>query len=452
MKSFVILFLIFLLFPIVSAALEVEVIEKENVVISEFNNPAVYELVIYNNGEGDTFEIYSLVGVSMSPKGTFWISPGGKRLEVKAYLNEEMRKRKGAMGFEYQLRGVNTGIYKGTLQVKVVPLQDVLRIKGDNINLGDEKVFVTITNTQNTAFEDIKFDFNSDFFEHSEKLSFKPFEVKNLTIGVDKDISRLSAGIYYINADILVDKVSAEIKGLVNYLEKGEVGTSEEKSGLIIRKNTITKLNDGNTPQDVEISLDKNVVTRLFSVYSEEPQISERNGLLVSYTWKKDLGPGESYDITTTTNYTFPFILIFLIVFVTFLVKIYSATGAKISKKITFVKTKHGEFALRVTLSIRARRFSENVKVIDGLPAMTKLYEGFGRQPDKVDANTRKMVWNLGNLSSGEEKVFSYIIYSKVQTIGRFELPAAVVSYEVDGRIQRGYSNRVFFVNDTGEE
>ena len=82
-----------LLIPLSSAALEVEKTAKSEVVIPELNNPAVFDFNIKNLGQPDSFEIFSLVGVTMDPRGAFELNTGDNPLEVKAYLSEDIRNK-----------------------------------------------------------------------------------------------------------------------------------------------------------------------------------------------------------------------------------------------------------------------------------------------------------------------------------------------------------------------
>ena len=91
----------------------------------------------------------------------------------------------------------------------------------------------------------------------------------------------------------------------------------------------------------------------------------------------------------------------------------------------------------------------DNIQIIDKLPEMTKLYEKFGKMPNRIDHSTRRLFWDIPRLNKGEERVFSYILYSGLNIVGRFELPAATAVFERDGKTEEVYSNRAFFAVDT---
>ena len=45
-------------------------------------------------------------------------------------------------------------------------------------------------------------------------------------------------------------------------------------------------------------------------------------------------------------------------------------------------------------------------------------------------------------------RVFTYIIYSKIGVVGKFELPEAKVIYEKGGKVKETTSNKSFYVNE----
>ena len=153
--------------------------------------------------------------------------------------------------------------------------------------------------------------------------------------------------------------------------------------------------------------------------------------------------------MTNKTNYTFPFILLLLIIASGFLAHRYSRTNVVAQKQVTHVRTKSGQFAVKVQIAIRARTDVKNIQVIDRLPGMMKLYDKFGTKPSKLDATTRRMFWNIDHLRTGEERVVSYIIYSTVSVVGRLELPPALVVFEHNGALHEVPSNRAFFLAET---
>lgn len=430
--------------------LEVNKTDKGSVVISELNNPAIFQFDINNLGARDNFEIYTLLGISFSPRGTFELSQGKNILDVRAYPNAEIRKNTGFFTFEYQLRGQDTGIFKDTMTIKIVHIANIFEVTAGDITPGDNEAFVSLVNLENTNIENLSLHLSSAFFDENKVVSLKPFEEINVSVVIDKDkILGLTAGQYPYSVDFDLSGATSKLEGKLNYIERAEVRESSVSNGVIIRETSITKTNTGNIKSQAVVEVNRDILSRLFTTFSEAPAKSEKKGLVVKYSWEKTLNPGEKYSVSVKTNYTFSLIILILIVVIVFVAKIFSITPLVLEKKVSFVRTRGGEFALKVRVHVKAKKHADNIQIVDRLPGMTKLYEKFGSKPDRIDHATGRMFFTIPHLNAGEERVFSYIIFSKVAVVGRFELPAAMAVYEKEGKTMEISSNRAFFVSDT---
>jgi hypothetical protein len=54
-------------------------------------------------------------------------------------------------------------------------------------------------------------------------------------------------------------------------------------------------------------------------------------------------------------------------------------------------------------------------------------------------------------LEEGERRVLSYIVFSKVGVLGKFELPRTRSSFEREGEVKRSISNKVYFVSEASK-
>jgi len=449
MKKILVSLVVLLFLPVVFGVpnLEVEKIDKGSVVIAELDNVAIFDFVIDNKNVTEKFQIYSLVGVSMTPDGFFELPFGNTTIEVTAKPNEELRKLKGFVSFEYQIYGQKSGIFKDELLIKVVPLNEAIKISAQDLHPDDSSVQITIKNNEDAHLENLTLGLKSVFFETSEVVSLGPFEEVELSIPITVETKKIVAGPYVLTAEII--DVNVKIEGIIDYLEKEGTSVSSISEGFVVRRTTVIKTNVGNTPVDALVEVKKDVLSRLFTVNSPLHTSVRRKGLITTYVWQESLEPDESLVVESTTNYTFPFIILALLVVIVLSVKFYTRTPLMITKKVSHVRTKGGEFALKVHLHLKAKKNLENVNVVDNLPAVMKLYEGFGTRPDSVSAESRRVSWHLNKLNAGETRVISYIVYSKIRTFGRFELPSAVASFEFDGKSYHVASDKVFFVSDT---
>ncbi|MEK6846599.1 MAG: hypothetical protein AABY16_00360 [Nanoarchaeota archaeon] len=443
-----------LILPLVSAAnLQVEQVEKNGIILTEYNNNATFKLQITNNEErSDEFQIYSLVSVTIYPKELFIIEEGSTiTLDITAIPSREILKdRRGIYAFEYQIKGKNTGYFKDNLAIKILEAKDAVDVAVDNIELNANSANLRIKNKEKIKINDLKLVIKSRFFEFAQTLSLDSEEEKNFSVPILLD-SQVEAGEYVVESLYELNGKKSSETATLSYLEEGSISVTEDTVGFIIKKTTITKKNEGNIPTAARITARKNILTRLFTVYSDRPATSERIGIFVDYSWEKELGVGESYTVTVTTNYTLPFVMILLVIAVALLTRFLVTSKVVVKKRVVFVRTKGGEFALKVTLRIKSNKNVSHITLTDRIPGHAKLYNKFGIPPHRIEESTRKIEWDITHLNAGEERVFTYVIYSKINIVGSFELPSASASFEHDGKKEHVFSNKTYFASETTE-
>ncbi len=454
MKSKGVILLVALLTLVsLASAINLEIEEKaiNDVVIVELDTPALFSFTIKNLGQSDGFEIYSLVGVDIFPKSSFNLETGEtKKINVKVIAGESVKKNPGYFTFVYKIKGANTGIQEERLTMKIVNLKDALQLSADNIDPESEQAIIHIENKENFNFENIEAEFSSVFFSFSENFSLSSLEKKSFTQPLNREkLKALMAGPYILDASIKVNGVEETLGSTIKFLEQSGLSKTELKEGFFIIREEIEKKNEGNTAAVAEITMEKGIFSRLFTTLSIQPNKIERQGFKVLYTWQQELRPNESLKVVTRTNWLIPILVIIAIVALVILYQIYLTSDIILKKKINFVKTKGGEFALKVSVSVKAKRFVEKINVIDKLPPIVKLYERYGTiAPDRVDEKNRRIEWNIESLDEGEDRLLSYIVYSKIGVLGKFELPPSKAIYEKEGKIKETQSNRVFFISE----
>ena len=451
MKRALIILLVLLIPSISAQVLEIESIDKGSVVIIEFDEPARFQLNIKNNGQSDNFEIYSLVGITIKPDEKFYIASGDTiSLDIEAYPSNNIKsKHKGFVKFQYEIYSPKNGITKDELLIKIIDLRDIVEARIDNIQPGDKTATLYIE-AEKIKIDNLTIKTNSNFFDFEQTLSLAPSEKINFTIPINKDkIKDLIAGTYDIDFDISYKSISTQKKVPVKYLEKGGISVAEKSKGFIIRRTTIEKVNEGNVPTTAVISERKNILTRLVTTHSQEPASVNKQGFYVTYTWEKELLPNQSLEVTTVTNYTLPLIIVAIIILILILVKMFLMTPLVLIKKVSHVRTKGGEFALKLTLHAKAHNNVDSISISDYIPHSMKFFEKFGSKPDSIDERTRKIMWNIPRLNAGEQRVFSYVIYSKLRVFGKFELPIARASYTHNNKAKHVSSNKALFMAET---
>ncbi len=449
-KIFSEVIIIFLLTISLVSALDL-VIEPQSddvAMIYGLKQPAVFDLKITNKYAPDNLLFYNFWGSDMFPKGTVPISAGEtKEVQVGIYQREDL-KQDGWIKFDIFIKGQNNDEVSYPLMLKVVRLKDAFEVGAEEFKPDSSNVTVYVKNLLNFNFNNVAMKFKSPFFNFEKSVSLKPHEKKSVEITLNKeDFRDLMAGYYTLQVEVSADNQKATVEGTMKFSEKDIVTSTENQYGVIINTKKISKINEGNMISPTQTVIRKNIVSRLFTSFNPEPDTVERKGASVYYTWQRELKPGEELLITVRTNWLLPLLAILLIIAVVILTKQLSRKNLSLKKRVTFVRAKGGEFALKVTIIVNARRFVEGIHIIDRLPPITKLHERFGGEmPKKVDAKNRRIEWQFDRLQDGETRVISYIIYSKVGVLGKFELPTTTAIYERDGEVHETESNRAFFI------
>jgi len=449
MKSTVFLILCLLFIPSVTA-LEMDYSLDSNIIVKEYPQPIELTLRL-NNVTAGTYNAYTLADFYIEPSDSFSIATPEfeKTFTMRPFESLDID---GFYTFTYTLHQRDIEKFDKKITIKFVNLEDILEIYSASIDPAkSNEVDFFLENNEDVKLENVTAKFSSILFESEETFSIGPKETIKFSANAGDDLlKKTKAGVYIMGATFETPKGTREIEGNLYLGEKVGISTEDDTTGLLIRRQTITKTNIGNTVESAEITISKNIFSRLFTTFNEEPIIVDRKGFIIEYTWVKGkLEPTEGLTVQAKSNYVLPFfIVIFAIIFI-FGVKRFSQTKMEITKSVSPVKTKNDEFALRVTLNVKAKKSVENVTLIDKIPPIVKLYQKFGFiKPDKIDPASRRVYWRIGDLMAKEERTFSYIVYSKVGIIGKFSLPGALGVFEKEGNVHEVESNQVFFLNE----
>ena len=445
--AFIILFL-----PLTLAInLDVQKNSSDEVMIIDLNKPAVFDLSVKNNGPTDNFMIYTFFGSGSLPKEKFTVNSGQtKKIQFIVSPPYDVT-RTGPVVFDYFIKGSDNSEYKSALNVKVINLNEAFEIGSADFDPESSSVEIYIKNKINFNFDNLNVKFSSNFFNLDKSFALASKETKKFEITLDKEqFKQLTAGFYTINSEITTEGKTANVEGVMDFVGKKSITTEIEKYGFFVSTSIITKSNDGNLPEFAQIIIQKNIISRLFTSVNPQPDNVERNNSKIFYTWNRELKPGESLEIKTKTNWFLPLISIIFIIAIVIFVKEYTRTNLKLRKRVTFVKSKGGEFALKISLIVEARKQVENLLIVERIPPLLNLYKKvFGREaPTKIDEKMKKIEWQFKRLEAGEKRMITYIIYSKVGVVGKFALPRTIGIYEREGKLHEASSNQAFFLTE----
>jgi hypothetical protein len=458
LRKYLGLFLLLFCLNVVSAAIEISKSPVNDIVVSEIGEPAIFNLQIKNLGNPDSFEVYTLVsGIDISPKESLYLASGeAKNVTIKVYFDKRVLKDRETLSFEYRVTGQQTGVTKEILSIKAYNFETALSILAENIKRNQKETKISVKNRINYAFNNLEFKASSEFFEDSFKLNLKPLEEKTFTASLNQEkLSRAVGGSYILSSTLTLGNSSGKVMSIFNFEEKTDIRKEEKTSGFFIRKFSSRNINQGTMPAMARVSVKRDWFTRILTSSNIKPSDTKREGLSTILVFEKELQPGEELYVQVKTNYLFPLILLILIVggVWAFIYYVFKRRSLVIKKRVAMVKTKKGEFALKVTLYIKALKNVEKVSVMDNIPALVKLYDKFGiLRPNRIDEVNRRVEWDFEALSQDEERVISYVIYSKLGVFGRFDLPEAAAVYEEGNEIYETESNKVILYFDEGRE
>jgi hypothetical protein len=448
----VVLFLILILFLQGVSAINLQVEKEivEDVVIQELDKPAIFNLKIKNNGPEDNFEIYNLHGILMLPE-EFSIEAGKtKEIRLMIYPRKDLDYGRffQKYSFNYYIKGSEGPDFQDSVLIGITNIKNSFEIGVEEVNPDSREIDVYIKNKMDFDFGEITVNFSSGFFNAQEKFSLGKNERKDFLISLDRDKYKdLTSGFYTLKAEVFVENASGVVESQITFVEKNLVTESQKKFGIIVNTEVIETTNEGNTLATTKNSVNKNLISRLFTSFEPEPDLVEREGFSIVYSWESQLNPGESLRIVVKTNWLFPFLFLVLIVIVIAFLKYYSKKEITVRKKVSFIRAKGGEFALKVSIFIQANKYVERVGVVDGIPPLVKVFERYGSEkPSRIDEKNRRIDWNFDKLEAGEVRMLTYVIYSKVGIMGKFALPATSVIYGREGKIKEVRSNKTFFV------
>ena len=155
MKKYIISFFLLLTATqlILAVDLNVEKLSSNEVMILGADEPAVFNLDITNNGETDSFIIYTFFGSGYSPREEFTIlQHKTKNIQFKVSPPYDL-SRTGANAFDYYIQGKDGTKYTGRLNVQVIELKDAFEIGSNEINPETSSIEIYIKNKVNLDFE-----------------------------------------------------------------------------------------------------------------------------------------------------------------------------------------------------------------------------------------------------------------------------------------------------------
>lgn len=414
--------------------------------------PASYYLTIHNTNKFDeNFRIFSILNIELNPKDPVAIEAGKDSTFVVTMVpSSKVKERCGAgeCAVQYYIKGEQSDAVEDSLDIKIMPVDKIINTDVPSAITHESKdFFIILSNNESISFEKISLTAESDFFSATTaNTSLEPKSSTDVVIEIDQSMLRaLEAGDYSVRLTFLInDKYSYVVEKHIELEEFSSITTIEStKLSFLGYTRVITKKNEGNAPELVTIEVNQNKFENTFTGYSVETAYKQPGDDGVAVGWQRQLDPGESMTVELKTNYTLPILFLAAIIAGSTTFYLQRRPRVVIKKKAYKVRTTTGIPALKIVLLVKNIGSEiSGVVCTDYMPKLTELHERFGAaQPDVIDKN--KMQWNFGTLLPDEEKVVSYIVYSKVAPLG-MNFPKAVVGYmDYKGKSHYTFSNNI---------
>jgi hypothetical protein len=448
-KEGLIVFLAVILIAIPFASADIDLAEKavNPVVIKELSMPAAYDITIANdNIYGDSFMIDTLLDINIMPKDKVFVSGNDKQtVSIELYPSLEMKDlQSGNVVITYYVKGDQTPVKESTMDLKFISMEDLVSIQmPSSISKDAENLYINLKLTEPMTL-DSTLTIVSELESYMSQVSLTE---NGIDLVIPLKAVKPNAGTYEIKFTFEIgDSVYTGSKDIILESVIATEEGNEETGWFLNKKILMTKENTGNAVSDITITLEKSLVSGLFTTFDVKPTAIRKSGNTVTYEFTKELNPGESLVVNAKTSYYLPLIIIILIIIAVWLVLVVFTPQVKVYKKAVKVRTKTGVFATKIVLSVKnkGKKGVNNLKIIDRIPPFTELVpEKFGTiSPSEI--KKRALIWNLDTLESNEEIMLSYIVYSKLTIIGKLDIPTAFATYmNVKGKMHEAHSNKL---------
>ncbi|MEM4331039.1 MAG: hypothetical protein QW273_03470 [Candidatus Pacearchaeota archaeon] len=443
-KGYIIFILIFLIS--FSSALELRKEVISDTISLDYGGIAKFNLIFSNYTPG-SYTIYSLADVDIFPEN-FYLDDKKNSVEIEVVPFERLNN-KGYYSFIVYIKDPLKREKEERLRIKFVDLRDSIEISSPP-NLPGEEITLFLENKENLTFKNISIRLTSFLFDEEKVIDLEPFEKKEIKIKVNpEEVKKIRAGNYLVEGKFKTKKGEKVINGKLIWDEKKEIKTSYENRGFLFKEKIIKKENKGTVSEEINVEYRTNIFLSFFTSFNKKPDRVEINGFNKVYYWTERIEPSKELTIIIRENYLIIIFLIFAAITLLFFSKKKYSPEIVLRKQVTRVKTRGGEFALKVRVILTPKRDVRNVRLIDYFPAGMHIHKKyFTTEPSLINERLNRLEWQFGDLNAGEEKIITYIIYTKVGILGKINFKEAKASFEVGSKIKETFSNKVFFFSE----
>ncbi|MBR9680226.1 MAG: hypothetical protein GOU98_00180 [Candidatus Altiarchaeota archaeon] len=237
------------------------------------------------------------------------------------------------------------------------------------------------------------------------------------------------AGQYMIQAYLAGKEISNQTRIDVTELNKVEI-SKETKKKLLGKEVVLIAKNIGNTFKEGEVTAQISVFDRPLLNAEPAPEV-ERDGFSYTLKWDYKIAPGDERIVASYTVDYIPYSIIGVLVIIAILLMLQRPEAVEVKK--SFEQTKgHEKAGIKVTLTLinSSDETVEGVVVEDLVPGIARVKKAFIVKPKaKKERAGTNLIWDIGKLAPGEERILSYEAELSFGIIGKLELPKPKVNW-----------------------
>ncbi len=303
-------------------------------------------------------------------------------------------------------------------------------------------------NKLNSYFKDIEIKIEIEGKNFNDKaietLTFDKSEVKTKEVLFNFG-SSASPGTYTIKISAFDDdNLKGYYEGSFEVVPNFNIEEKIEKDSGFLKSTTIVKKkNNGNLPVEESYQLKKKFIGDLFLKSNVERKVvGDKN------VWLFLIKPEQEFTLIIERNYRTVFLGLLISILV--IIVLYYSLKKEIKIKKSLIKIKEYQNTVEIKVLIQVentlKKDIENLKIVDIVPHLVKPTGDFSTlKPSKIVRGETgiKLIWDIPVLTGKEERILGYRATTRLNVVGRLDLPAAAVLYEYKNKTLKIKSNRL---------
>jgi hypothetical protein len=320
---------------------------------------------------------------------------------------------------------------------------------------GTYNVVVNINNKNNRTLQEVNIKLASGIVNDETKVFIGPGEQKSVSFAVllmdniKPQQDQLQVTVDYEGKAFYDQTHNFEV---VEYVPPFKTDIAVDKK-FLREDRTITITNEGNVLKADTVRIETSLKERFFSWSKPKFKVLKDSGNYF-FTWDVALEPQQSTQMKVTTSYRI--LLLFAAVILILLVyRIAMSNPLIVRKKFKFVHREHGgaisDIAVVIQLKNRGKETLSNLRVAEKVSKIVRLkkdsFEGSMHPVKMIDTHDGTLLeYRFGELTSGDERIIKYKVYSRLAVFGVFSIKPTVVEFTTKkGSKRKSKSSTILF-------